>query len=196
MGFYTMHNASALQGWGNAWFSPYPEKLVAAREQFGYTHQLLSLEWHFVASTPVGNRLIPEWKENWETIWAPLGRELLANGTIVGFFLGDELMWGGLPYVQLTEWSDLIRATFPTAFLWENEAEPVYNCDPTKNPEKCINSRREQINITNGIPPALNATSIDWYAWSNTTVAQHHVESVEWYYNVNLYPRAHPGQGF
>ena len=151
--------------------------------------------------------MIPNWRHEWETQWVPIATELLRNGTIVGFFLGDELMWNGLPYESLLEWSNAVRASFPSAFIWQNEAYPTYACAPGEAPScpakggngalKCCSAYRVPINITHGIPPALNATSVDIYDWSNSTSGRNLVPGkVRPYYESQLYPRAHPGQRF
>ena len=48
--------------------------------------------WFFQGGYPVApTSLVPQWQDNWAAI-APVAQELLDNGTIIGFFLGDELV--------------------------------------------------------------------------------------------------------
>jgi hypothetical protein len=61
--------------------------------------------------------------------WAALAetaRAPLAAGWLLGFNLGDELVWNCLAPANLTIAAEAVRATFPrgTAILWYNEATP------------------------------------------------------------------------
>ena len=49
------------------------------------------------------------------------------SGTILGFFLGDELPWNGLPYADVETYARAVRATFPagTAVIYTNAAWPT-----------------------------------------------------------------------
>jgi len=50
---------------------------------------------------------------------------LLENGTALGFFLGDELLWNGLSFASLQTYVRLMRSAFPPpAVLYYNEAWP------------------------------------------------------------------------
>ena len=91
MGFYWMDaEGASLAGWGNAYFSHTPSDLVAAKGAHGFDRQLLSLSDHFVSDIDGQYQLIDNWEAVWQTKWVPVASELLRNGTIVGFFLGDE----------------------------------------------------------------------------------------------------------
>ena len=202
MGFYSVSNPSDLSGgWANSFYSSNHLALVEAHVKIGLDQQLIYLEPDFVTWSANGSRLVLV--ENWRDIItrrAHVWQELLGNGTVVGFFLGDELMWNGLSYVQLTEWSSALRAIFPSSFIWENEAYPVYSCDPSAPqpqtcPEKfgpCCSYGQIPINITNGIPPGLNVTSVDIYRWDPE--AGPIVPKVKAYYSSYLIPRLHSGQ--
>jgi hypothetical protein len=66
-------------------------------------------------------------KSTWEVEWAALAetvRPLLANGTIFGFNLGDELVWNCLHPAELEAAANAIRTSFPrgSAIIWYNEA--------------------------------------------------------------------------
>jgi hypothetical protein len=211
MGWYgaprSVDNASELAGWNNAYISSEPQLLVQTRLRYGFTQQLLALEDTFLMQTPNGGPggkpgivLIPGWRQTLQNL-APLYGEMLRNGTIVGFFLGDELMWNGFAYRDLVQWSNELRKMFPSAFLWENEAYPSYSCDPAKPlPTKCVaygpccSIYGEPTLPLLGIPPALNATSVDIYAWTpkaNKDLVHGRIKS---YYAAYLKPRLHPTQ--
>jgi hypothetical protein len=51
---------------------------------------------------------------DWEQRWAVLAKQLqpwIANGTISGFHIGDELCWGGLPYSDMSAMAAAIGNT-------------------------------------------------------------------------------------
>ena len=61
----------------------------------------------------------PDFKTKWEPV-VPVLKALLANGTIFGFNLGDELVWSGMPPTNLVRYADAVRASFPRgdAVIW------------------------------------------------------------------------------
>ena len=200
MGFYTVNDPLDLCGWANSYYSDNVASLVKGYTACGFRQQLFFIEYLFIELTPTGQAALVK---NWEQVLAsntPLWRDLLRNGTIIGFFLGDELMWNGLPYQSLTEWSNALRHAFPSAFLWENEATPVYSCDPKLPPPTtcprmygpCCSYHQKPVLPTNGIPPALNVTSIDMYRWNPKSGPI--VPMVQTYYDKYLKPRLHTHQ--
>jgi hypothetical protein len=172
-----------LRGWSNAYMTTHVADLVANRASF--SQQLLNVQgvflyWNYTQKPAPGNQLRPTWRKTLADA-APLWSELLANGTIVGFFLGDELMWNGFPYAELVAYSDAMRAAFPSAFLWENEASSVY-----KNTTKYNTTK---------VPPALNATSVDIYDFTGHLLFRSvYVDRVRSYYDTYLKPKLSPGQ--
>eukprot|EP01065_Artemidia_motanka_P010769 TRINITY_DN15769_c0_g1_i1.p1 TRINITY_DN15769_c0_g1~~TRINITY_DN15769_c0_g1_i1.p1 ORF type:complete len:302 (+),score=98.73 TRINITY_DN15769_c0_g1_i1:56-961(+) len=68
-----------------------------------------------------------ELRSDYEARWAAFAKDatpLLSNSTIIGFNLGDELVWNCLEPSQLVTMSDTVRGTFPrgSAVIWYNEA--------------------------------------------------------------------------
>jgi hypothetical protein len=86
-------------------------------------HSLLLTYSAFFVSAP--NRLVlaPDFEARWAAL-AALSAPLIANGTLLGFNMGDELVWNCLAPTNLTIAANTIRATFPrgSAILWYNEA--------------------------------------------------------------------------
>ena len=83
--------------------------------------------------------LRPDAADAWGEL-QPVVVQLLRNGSIIGFNLGDELIWNCLPPDDLTAAVDMIRASFPRgqAIIWYNEATPVLQegisqCNKTKD---------------------------------------------------------------
>ena len=180
------------------------EKQLTQGRALGVPRQFWALEhqylWSGTRDGKPGLRLIHNWKELWHTE-TPKYRALLNNGTISGFFLGDELMWNGFQYHQLVEWSNLIRATFPNAWIWENEAVPSYNCPISVS----LNTTRTcsgpgapccdlQARIVSApvIPPAISSQSIDLYRWDSGSPSA--FELVKGYYKTHLVPRLSSNQ--
>eukprot|EP00051_Salpingoeca_urceolata_P012377 m.153385 g.153385 ORF g.153385 m.153385 type:complete len:355 (-) comp17471_c1_seq2:710-1774(-) len=85
----------------------------------------------------------------------PLAKQLLNNGTIFGFNLGDELAWNCLQPADLKTGANAVRAMFPrgTAVIWYNEASML---GPKKN--SC-----GKVVSDYSIPAALDWFSIDMY---------------------------------
>ena len=52
-----------------------------------------------------------------------------ANGTVVGIFLGDEQCYHGVSLQNLTYITKLIRADWPEAVLYINEAQDLLMCN-------------------------------------------------------------------
>ena len=57
-----------------------------------------------------GHRLFPDYRQRWARLAAEL-RPWVQNRTIRGFHIGDELVWGGLPYADLDDMATMIAAT-------------------------------------------------------------------------------------
>ena len=62
-------------------------------------------------------------RSKWQAALPEL-RQLLANGTIFGFNLGDELVWNTLKPAEMVKYAEAVRADFPRgqAIIWYNEA--------------------------------------------------------------------------
>ena len=62
---------------------------------------------------------------NWKSRWAALHAALvphIAAGTVAGVQLGDELLGQCLPLSNMSAVADLIRASWPAAIIYVNEA--------------------------------------------------------------------------
>jgi hypothetical protein len=137
---------------------------------------------------------------------APLSAEVsafLANGTIEGFFLGDELVWNGLNMSSLYFYADTMRRMYPNATLWYNEAVPpmmdgqdVYGRLLSRGSPKWPSRELDlQPHIAAGhphnysIPPSLDWISIDMYhtAGPSATFVQTFVRP---FYTTYVYPKA------
>ena len=57
-----------------------------------------------------GKKLFPDYRKRWSKL-ALLLQPWVANGTIKGFHIGDELCWGGLPYADFVAMATLVANT-------------------------------------------------------------------------------------
>ncbi len=74
----------------------------------------MTTRWHW--------QLFPDFEHRLRGLHPQLA-PLLTNGSLLGFFLGDELLWNGLSFNQLQVYARTMRAIFgPRAILYENEA--------------------------------------------------------------------------
>lgn len=73
----------------------------------------------FFASAPNRMVLAPDWRARWAAL-AASAAPFVANGTLLGFNLGDELVWNCLAPANLTVVADAVRASFPrgSAIVW------------------------------------------------------------------------------
>ena len=92
----------------------------------------------------------------------PLYEALLANGTLLGFFLGDELPWNGLPFEHVQTIARTVRASFQagSAIVYTNAAWP------TQFP--AMPGRPQSPGAIAGVPDANLWTSVpaelDWFS--------------------------------
>ena len=82
---------------------------------------LFDTESLFVNTTGDNYTLLAHWKSNW--LNASISFEpFISNMTALGFFLGDELVNGGLPLSDIGRMADTVKNTFPNAIVYYNEA--------------------------------------------------------------------------
>eukprot|EP01062_Namystynia_karyoxenos_P023764 TRINITY_DN19209_c0_g1_i1.p1 TRINITY_DN19209_c0_g1~~TRINITY_DN19209_c0_g1_i1.p1 ORF type:complete len:311 (+),score=70.04 TRINITY_DN19209_c0_g1_i1:96-1028(+) len=118
---------------------------------------LLSVRSTFFHSVDGELRLRADYKDAWAAE-VPIAQELLHNGTIIGFNLGDELVWNCLPPDQLRTASDAVRASFPrgSGIIWYNEASGPASSGRTGH--GC-----NQSTVDFSIPASLDWFSVDIY---------------------------------
>ena len=96
LGFYMDSNATSHTAGANLYLASTPALAVRARASGGMV-SLLKVDGAFLQRNPLDptNRknmtLRPDWRAQWASL-VPVARELLANGTMLGFDLGDELV--------------------------------------------------------------------------------------------------------
>tara|TARA_B110000208_G_scaffold70935_2_gene91331 strand:+ start:799 stop:1782 length:984 start_codon:yes stop_codon:yes gene_type:complete len=131
-GFWGPDPPAAMSGFTNLAFANTPSE-VFTNSAHGI-ESLLKLEdvfvnqsvrWHF--------RLNDDYEARWATYAAQLA-PIIANRTLLGFFLGDELLWNGLTFAEMETYANAVRAAFPrstnggasaSAVIYTNGAWPT-----------------------------------------------------------------------
>jgi hypothetical protein len=121
--------------------------------------------------------------------FAAAAKPLLANRSIIGFNLGDELSWSCVTPTDLAAGAAEIRSHFPrgSAVIWYNEASGPL--DPTSRwrvPRPWGKAICPEIHANYSIPAALDWFSVDIYDRKNS---RNFVTSqVKDFYEANIYP--------
>lgn len=97
------------------------------------------------------------WRESWD-VHATTAAALLQNRSIIGFNLGDELVWNCLLPSAVDAAAEAVRQKFPRgqAFIWYNEAT-----GPVSNNVQSSGCPKRTFEFT--VPSALDWFSIDMY---------------------------------
>ena len=71
--------------------------------------------------------LCPDWQQRWAAQLVSTVQPMLAEGSLFGIFIGDEIVGAGVPFANLSAVVDKIRSDLPRgkAILYCNEAAPV-----------------------------------------------------------------------
>ena len=181
-GFWdSSHDLTELSGSINLQFELPPGNSLNAAAAAGI-HSLLPVRSYFFESTSSSKHglvLRPDWEARWAGA-VPLVKELLANNTIIGVFMGDELVWNCLPMANLTAAVAAARASLPrgSATIWMNEAAMIQAAHNVCN-------RTEIFEYV--IPPGLDWFSVDIYHMDGpvTGWVDAHVRS---YYEKYIFP--------
>lgn len=101
--------------------------------------------------------LRPDYAQSWANL-ATQSKPLLANGTLVGFNLGDELVWACTDPEAVSKAAAVVRSSFPvgSAIIWYNEAAILSN-------RPMLDSCGNDVTSTFEIPHDLDWFSIDLY---------------------------------
>ena len=157
---------------------------AAAAHAAGMRSLLLVFDAFFV-SAPNALVLRSDYAARWAAM-AAAARGPLAAGWLLGFNLGDELVWNCLSPTNLTVAADTVRATFPrgAAIIWYNEATPPLEHDI----DSCGHTK-----LGYSIPPSLDWFSTDIYHVDGI-VAGWVASNVRSFFETKIYPRLAAGQ--
>ena len=174
--YFAMYGSDLIgtETFTNLALSTTPSQAVRNKEM--NISSLLHVEWNFFNFTSHGLR--DDWREQWvET--SNVARELLSNQSLIGFNLGDELVWNCINPEALTQCADTIRQDFPkgTAYIWYNEASAPVSSG--------MNSCDEKVNFS--IPSSLDWFSVDIYHMDGKVIDWVH-DHVESFYREYIYP--------
>ena len=110
-GFWGPDAPSEMRDFTNLAFANTPEETVS-NAAYGI-HSLLKLHDIFVnQSVRWHHHLNDDYAARWASA-APALAPLVANGSCLGFFLGDELLWNGMNFTEMVAYADAVRAAFP-----------------------------------------------------------------------------------
>ncbi|KAH3764036.1 hypothetical protein Pelo_4102 [Pelomyxa schiedti] len=157
MSFWTLDTADDLTAnvtLGNFIFDSSSDDFILQAHKNGL-YVLYDVEPLLYTTTSDGHYVLrDDYIQQWASAVSSKFRAWYDDGTIVGFFMGDELTWGGLPYADLVKTVDLVAGDFPSAIIYYNEAwlPFVYDVDIWSEP----------IGYEN-IPANLTWVSMDYY---------------------------------
>jgi len=179
-GFYSA-NLSATAGFSNLFQA---DSVADVQRAHAAGQRVLLLTYDaFFMSVPGRMVLRPDYEARWAAL-AAQAAPLLADGSLWGFNLGDELVWNCLDPANLTIAADAVRATFATSIIWYNEATPPLQ----SGIDSC---GHKGLNVT--VPTALDIFSTDIYhmdgkvdGWVEATVRP--------FYQTYIYPKLRSGQ--
>ena len=129
-------------------------------------------------------------RPNASAVWAEAAewlQPLVAAGSVIGAFMGDELLWGGIPYSDLVAAVNLVRRSFPRPFIiYANEALPVLQSD--------VNGHGHKVGYLR-VPEEQDWLSIDYYSFrtgddsANRSAESRYTRVLHEVYRANVYPK-------
>jgi hypothetical protein len=123
LGFWGQGPPAEMQGFTNLAFADNASQALEQRRH-GIHALVKSHKFCLNYTTRWHLTLLPDCRERLAAVSLTF-LPLLQNGTVLGFFLGDELLWNGLTFSSLQAYVQLMRAAFPPpAILYYNEAWP------------------------------------------------------------------------
>lgn len=136
-----------------------------------------------------GHRLFPDWRQRWSALAHKLA-PWVANSTIRGFHIGDELCWGGLPYTEMVGMAAAIAETqWPGLPRMDGQADNLSLIVYANEGAGTLVRDRNCFNLSIGytsVPAGLTWISFDFYnppaSWIRGLYEQH------------LYPKMLPHQ--
>lgn len=179
MGFYE-YAAEDMASWTNVGATS-NLTAIALGHSLGAT-QLYSVERLFFEFTAAGCQLRSDYESAW-TAMVPRLTQLLNDGAIIGFFMGDELVWNGLLVESLATAASLVKKTFPRAIVWENEATPVLS--------EGVDYHHQKRNFS-VVPSAIDFISVDMYHMDGPSDG--FVATVKKFYETYIYPKMNSHQ--
>ena len=133
-------------------------------------HSLLKLHNIFINQTTPWNHHLYH-PSYYEPLWETVANEiapLLSNGSALGFFLGDELLWNGLNFTEIEIYINVVRKRFPrnssNAIIYTNAAWPTLFPTTPGEPTSTGNiGAVPNANLWLHVPEALDWWGVDVY---------------------------------
>jgi hypothetical protein len=115
----------------------------------------------------------PDAIDRWNA-FVPQVEPLIQSGAVVGFFLGDELVWSNITWTQLNLSSSIVKQSFPSCWIFYNEGgAPLWGS---------YNMNHFHVDYP-FVPPAIDYVSTDDYDDMSA------VKNPVWMYRKYLYPK-------
>jgi hypothetical protein len=126
---------------------------------------MMKVTWAFFRNAPPprsGLMLREDYRNGWAQQWEARHQglqPLVANGTVIGVFLGDELLGAGVNVTELTIAAETVKGTWPSAIVYWNEMwGPVVQNATWKHRASALSK----------VPDAIDWISLDFYRRDQT----------------------------
>ena len=149
-----------MSNFTNLAFANTPQDVITNKE-YGI-HSLLKLQDIFVNQTIRWHyHLRDDYVQNFATLCKNVYEPLISNGTLLGFFLGDELLWNGMTFTEMETYSQVVRAAFPRKKKKKKQQKQNnIHTHSNKDKQHTQHTQTEDVIIyTNGAWPTLFPTT-------------------------------------
>lgn len=177
--FYDM-DPQAQHGWMNVYRGGLNDWKNSTITDVWKMKILLGLEGEIFtrSSPPPGakeNSLYPNWASEVDKFVAAAAPQI-QSGKVLGVFMGDEICCSGTPYANLSSVASRLREGLgPDAWIYTNECSEMSQWPPLRDGQ-------------GGVPPALDAISVDFYDEENKDGAAEVAKNKKFYHEV-IFPR-------
>lgn len=176
-GFHSPAQFAAYPGFGSITFDSSNLTAIALNKERHGVSALYPIQWtqtrpnkcyapiHRMRVNFTCVEIASNWEQLWEQQFAML-KPYIASGAVVGVFLGDEHWYFGVKVSDTALIADRIRADWPQAIIYQNEAPDTVMCGFNKLNETILQQ-------DDCLPTNLDLFSFDFYdqSWYNSTWA-------------------------
>ena len=147
---------------------------------FFRTQNYLVNDTHWDKAAHQGKTLFADYRARWRVL-VPTLRPWVLNRTISGFFIGDELVWGGLRFADLVAMANMVAETDWGTVAGKPAAPPILYYNEAAGPiARNVNCFNDTANYTH-VPAAIDWVSLDFYNPPADFVKKE-------FYELHLYP--------
>jgi hypothetical protein len=124
----------------------------------------------------------PDLEQYWNQTLATL-RPFIANRSVIGINLNDEMMWDGITVKDTARMADRIKSDWPEAIIYQNEAPGIGDCNYNRMNETVFTEAEPMI-----------PKSVDWWGYDAYSFTNESWEQPIEAYKRNVFPRLHAHQ--